>query len=217
LTYLRHGSRYRGQCPLPPPIQAGPGSTGMAHQGSVSSFYEGWPYKVALWGLLGRGQLVPHRPIPSQSPFPHELRHRMAALACAQAAMQQKQVWHLLGQRAGDRCDVVRRLAQLQQLATITPASKPPPTSLLPATPHCHGSEHVVHVMPPFPGAWACRGGLSANCGLHRSPLLPPLFHPDAACVKSRHQARCPAETPRRPEPPHRGSGRSDRTPAQLA
>jgi hypothetical protein len=35
----------------------------------------------------------------------------MAALACAQAAMQQKQVWHLLGQRAGDRCDVVRAFA----------------------------------------------------------------------------------------------------------
>ena len=35
-----------------------------------------------------------------------------AALACAQAAMQQKQIWHLLGQRAGDRCDVVRPLTQ---------------------------------------------------------------------------------------------------------
>ncbi|WP_072061637.1 hypothetical protein [Synechococcus sp. GFB01] len=34
-----------------------------------------------------------------------------AALACAQAAMQEKQLRHLLSQRAGDRCDVVRALA----------------------------------------------------------------------------------------------------------
>jgi len=43
--------------------------------------------------------------------LPQALRHRMAALACAQAAMQQKQVWHLLGQRASDRCDVDRKHA----------------------------------------------------------------------------------------------------------
>jgi len=62
-----------------------------------------------------------------QSALPRH-RHRQQqggdALASAQTAMPQKQVWHLLGQRGGDRCDVVRLLTQQQQLAAITPAVK---------------------------------------------------------------------------------------------